>query len=647
MTNTKCDHLPLPLLPPFTGDSDSIPWSVVHEQTEYIKVRHRSDDPLAFWTHRGLYPVYNVNQAQDIRRLAALDALHQDQLQHRALRAGVITSRYSTVPDEDPQDYASVPSTTADLAALNTSTLQSTPVDATLHSTGVSLSPEAAAAAAESARAAAAARGEPAGTAPVRVTTGKDAGDGPLGFPRAVPLAGILPDAKSFIGSIDRWPASLLTRRLCRMAYEEPNKPLMITGMVELAETGAPEGHASPLYTRPGHAAPQDPAAVGGGKVHPFKKPATPAEAKYPAHFWTLEDLKTQPFAEATFRLGDSDEGDTLRAKMKVFLQYLAKNTDDSPLYLFEDSVDRCDLSRPILSLYRVPSFFRQDLVTDVIPPHQRPPYQWLLVGPQRSGTRMHLDPRCTSAWNMSTTGRKRWVLMKPGIPANIAKGHIVMTPAEIKELSVRGNPQAVYWFTFVLPRLRRWIQERERKREIRLHNAAVAAGTIPGPALPADAGLAGVSKAVKNTFLAPGMVDAEEGARFWGSVTAGDSFGLDDPFLSVDADEVAVASGAAVDSGNMADDEDAADAAAAAAAAAVSAGDRARALAKAKRIKWDELADGYGFCEFIQYPGETIFVPSGWWHAVINVDDTIAYTQNFTNMANFPLVWRNMRAQN
>lgn len=46
------------------------------------------------------------------------------------------------------------------------------------------------------------------------------------------------------------------------------------------------------------------------------------------------------------------------------------------------------------------------------MPPSLRQDTRWLLLGPARSGTSLHTDPKNTSAWNTVCHGVKRWAIM-------------------------------------------------------------------------------------------------------------------------------------------------------------------------------------------------------------------------------------------
>ena len=41
-------------------------------------------------------------------------------------------------------------------------------------------------------------------------------------------------------------------------------------------------------------------------------------------------------------------------------------------------------------------------------------------------------------------------------------------------------------------------------------------------------------------------------------------------------------------------------------------------------------IARELGAVEVVQEPGETIYVPMGWWHTVLNLEFSVAVTANF-----------------
>ncbi|KAF9924015.1 hypothetical protein FBU30_005945 [Linnemannia zychae] len=208
---------------------------------------------------------------------------------------------------------------------------------------------------------------------------------------------------------------------------------------------------------------------------------------------WTLEALSAR-YGEMPFRVSniESDTEPSFNMCFQDFLHYIRYNNDTDPLYLFDpyfaDNVPEMDIA------YKIPKYFEFDFFS-LLKDDIRPPYRWILVGPQRTGAPWHVDPSGTSAWNTLLSGHKRWALYPPH---TIPPGHDPMSPV---------RKTSVSWYLDVYPHL-------------------------PPESLP---------------------------------------------------------------------------------------------------------------LEIVQNPGQTIYVPSGWWHMVINMDDTVAVTHNFADEANLLSVKRSL----
>ena len=73
---------------------------------------------------------------------------------------------------------------------------------------------------------------------------------------------------------------------------------------------------------------------------------------------------------------------------------------------------------------FQVPPIFNCDDLLSLLPSEQRPPYQWLIIGPARSGSPVHTDPMATSAWNALLSGKKRWIFFHPDTPKELLTTH-------------------------------------------------------------------------------------------------------------------------------------------------------------------------------------------------------------------------------
>lgn len=131
---------------------------------------------------------------------------------------------------------------------------------------------------------------------------------------------------------------------------------------------------------------------------------------------------------------------------MTSVFNYLDQQRDDNPLFIFDprfaDEVPHTNTDEEVsvsttgdssqcapdcekeknnkytnnvfATEYSVPKYFPDDLFS-LIP--NRPNFRWLLLGGQRSGSKWHIDPNATSAWNAVVTGKKRWWMSPPHSP--------------------------------------------------------------------------------------------------------------------------------------------------------------------------------------------------------------------------------------
>ncbi|XP_050231074.1 lysine-specific demethylase JMJ21 isoform X2 [Mercurialis annua] len=231
------------------------------------------------------------------------------------------------------------------------------------------------------------------------------------------------------------------------------------------------------------------------------KKPVMLAEIAddWPARTtWTVEQLSMK-YGDTDFKISQRSSR-KVSMKFKDYVSYMNSQHDEDPLYIFDDKF--AEAAPSLLKDYSVPCLFQEDYF-EVLDKEKRPPFRWLIIGPERSGASWHVDPALTSAWNTLLCGRKRWALYPPG---KVPIGVTVHVNEEDGDVNI-DTPSSLQWWLDFYPLL------------------------------------------------------ADE----------------DKPIMCT------------------------------------------------------------------QLPGETIFVPSGWWHCVLNLETTIAVTQNFVNSKNFQYVCLDM----
>ena len=131
----------------------------------------------------------------------------------------------------------------------------------------------------------------------------------------------------------------------------------------------------------------------------------TDAAKDWPAlHRWNEKDL-CERYGSVQFRCEAMD------ISLRDYFKYSKGVVEESPLYLFDKFFSA---HTQLHEDYTVPPYFEEDLFRYL--GDGRPDYRWMIIGPEKSGSSFHMDPNATSAWNVTITGHKKWILYPPHV---------------------------------------------------------------------------------------------------------------------------------------------------------------------------------------------------------------------------------------
>ncbi len=93
---------------------------------------------------------------------------------------------------------------------------------------------------------------------------------------------------------------------------------------------------------------------------------------------WKIDTILKR-FKHTLFKVGEDDNGRKLKIKMKTFMDYMAHQEDDSPLYLFESGM--IGETSSLRDDYWVPKYFPDDYL-NLVGKENKPPHRWYVLFP-------------------------------------------------------------------------------------------------------------------------------------------------------------------------------------------------------------------------------------------------------------------------